>query len=127
MTSTHLPWRPWGRLIRPYAFFVSLATAVIAYACAASIAVGSLLDGAPGRIVAVVAASSVALLWAGWWGQWDRLMRYGLFLTAGVWTAVWMILSLDIGFWAVSPLLAGCWAGASGGAWLLEAADRGGA
>lgn len=86
---------------------------------------GQLLDGGPGRIVAVVSAASVALLWVGWWGQSDKWMRYGLFLTAGVWTAVWMILSLDIGFVSVSGLLAGCWAGASGGAWLLEAADRG--
>lgn len=124
MTDTELPWRIFGRLIRPYALAVSLATGIIAYACAASVAVGQLLDGPPGRIVAAAAAAAVALLWAGWWARSDRLMRWGLFTTTGVWTAVWMVLSLDIGFGAVLPMLAGCWAVASGGAWLLETTDK---
>ena len=123
MTDTDLPWRIFGRIIRPYALAVSLATGIIAYACAASIAVGQ-LHGPPGRIAAAAAAAAVALLWAGWWARSDRLMRGGLFVTTGVWAAVWMVLSLDIGFGSVSAMLAGCWAIASGGAWLLEVTDR---
>ncbi len=124
MTDTDLPWRLFGRLIRPYALAVSLATLVIVWSIATEAAVGQLLNGPPGRIVAAAAAAAVALLWAGWLARSDASMRWGLFWTTGVWAAVWMVLSLDIGFGSVSAMLAGCWAIASGGAWLLEATDR---
>lgn len=114
-----------GRLLRPYALAVSLATAVITYACLHEIAVGALLSGPGGKIVALVGGISVGLLWVGWWVDRDRWMRWGLFLTTGVWTSVTTILAIDIGWWNVNPALAACWAIASGGAWLLEAVDRG--
>jgi len=89
MADTELPWRIFGRLIRPYALAVSLATLVIVWSIATEAAVGQLLDGPPGRIVvAAAAALAVALLWAGWWMRSDRLMRAGLIWTTGVWAAV---------------------------------------
>ena len=124
MAETHLPWRVLDRLVRPYAFAVSGATAVIAWACWAGIAVGLLLDGLPGRIVAAAGFAVVGLLWAGWWGSRDAWMRAGLFITTGVWASVAAILAIDVGVWNVNTALSACWAIASGGAWLLEASDR---
>lgn len=114
-----------GRLLRPYALAVSLATAVITYACVQEIAVGALLSGSAGKVTAGVGCVSVLLLWVGWWVDHERWMRWGLFLTTGVWTSVATILAIDIGLANVNTALAACWAIASGGAWLLEAADRG--
>jgi len=88
MTDTDLPWRLFGRLIRPYALAVSLATLVIVWSTTTESAVGQLLDEAPGHMVGTVAALAVALLWAGWWMRSDRLMRAGLIWTTGVWAAV---------------------------------------
>ena len=122
MTDTTLPWRILGRIIRPYALAVSLATLVVVWSVTTDSAVGELLDGAPGHMVGTAAALSVALLWAGWWARSDRLMRWGLFVTTGVWAAVGTVLALDIGA-QPSMWLAWCWAVASGGAWLLETSD----
>lgn len=122
MTSTHLPWRIFGRLIRPYAFAVSLATIVVIWSMVTDSAVGQLLDEAPGHVVGTAAALSVGLLVAGWWARSDKLMRAGLIQTTGVWASVGTVLALDIGA-QPSMWLAWCWAVASGGAWLLETSD----
>jgi len=122
MTDTDLPWRIFGRLIRPYALAVSLATLVIVWSMVTEAAVGQLLDQAPGHMVGTTAALAVALLWAGWWMRSDRLMRAGLIWTTGVWATVGTVLALDIGS-QPSMWLAWCWAVASGGAWLLETTD----
>lgn len=123
MTSTELPWRIRDRALRPFAFAVSLATAVLAAAIATNTAVGSLLDGAPGHIVGLAAGAAVIALWAGWWSSNDHWMRLGLFLTTGVWSAAATILAIDIGVINVNTALSACWALAAGGAWLLEAAN----
>lgn len=124
MSSTNLPWRLRGRFLRPYAFAVSIATAVIAYAILCHVAVGRLLNDGPGVITGIVGLAASILLWAGWWAKSDRWMRWGLFWTTGVWAAVTTILAFDVGVWNVNTLLAGCWALASGGAWLLEVTDH---
>lgn len=124
MTDTNLPWRIFGRLIRPYAFAVSLATLTALWSLATESAVGELLDQGPGHVVAAASALSIALLWAGWWARSDRLMRAGLIWTTGVWASVGTVLALDIGA-QPSMWLAWCWAIASGGAWLLETFDTG--
>lgn len=124
MGDTNLPWRLRGRFLRPYAFAVSIATAVIAYAILCGVAVGRLLNDGSGLITGCVGVAATLLLWAGWWAKSDRWMRWGLFWTTGVWAAVATILAYDVGVWNVNTLLAACWALASGGAWLLEATDR---
>lgn len=125
MTSTDLPWRVRGRVLRPYAFAVSIATAVVTYSILAGVALGRTLDGTvPGVIVGLAGAGASVLLWVGWWAKSDRWMRWGLFWTTGVWASVWTILSFDVGWWNVSTMLAGCWAMASGGAWLLEVSNH---
>ena len=123
MTDTDLPWRIFGRVIRPYALAVSLATLVIVWSIATQSAVGQLLDQLPGQVVGVGAGLAVGLLWGGWWGRSEKFMRAGLLWTTGVWAAVGTILALDIGS-QPSMWLAWCWALASGGAWILEVADR---
>lgn len=118
-----LPWRIFGRLLRPYAFAVSLATSVLCYSIAAGVALGQLLNGGPGRVVAAWGGLAVVLLWWGWWARSERFMRWGLFWTTGVWAAATSIMVLDVGYSPVSAMLAGCWVIASGGAWLLEVTD----
>lgn len=127
MTDTNLPWRIFGRQLRPYALAVSLSTALIGYAIWTGTALGQLLDGFPGHVIATAAVAAVTLLWVGWWVRSNRLMRSGLFWTTGVWASVTAVLAIDVG-WNVNTMLAACWVVASGGAWLLEATDaRGGA
>ena len=120
MSATHLPWLLWGRKVRPYALAVSIATAVIAWACLAGIGVGRLLDGATGIIVGTVAVITVAALWWGWLASSERWMLRGLLWSAGVWAAVTTILATDVGIVNVNTLLSAAWVIASGGAWLLE-------
>ena len=120
MSDTHLPWRLWGRKVRPYVLAVSLSTAVIAYACLTGIAVGRLLDGATGIIVGTVAVITVAALWWGWLAKSEAWMLRGLLWSAGVWAAITTILATDVGLVNVNTLLSAAWVIASGGAWLLE-------
>lgn len=120
MSDTALPWSLWGRKVRPYALAVSLSTAVIAWACLAGIAVGKLLDGPTGVIVGAAAVITVAALWWGWLARSEMWMHRGLIWSAGVWSAIATILTIDVGFVNVNTLLAAAWVIASGGAWLLE-------
>lgn len=122
MTGTELRRRIAGRAVRPYALAVSLATLVIAAATVTNVAVGKLLDGLPGNLIAAMAVATVAALWWGWWARSDRWMTHGLLWSAGVWAAVGTVLTWEGGAW-VSAALAWCWVIASAGAWLLEADD----
>lgn len=122
MTETHLPWRIFGRVWRPYALAVSFSVATIAIAVLTRSAVGVYLDQWPGQIVGVMAVVTVGMLWWGWWARSDRWMAHGLLWSAGVWAGVGTILAWE-GSAPVSTALAWCWVLASGGAWLLEVAD----
>ena len=125
MTSTELPWQVRGRKIRPYAFAVSLASAVVAYAILVRHDdAGSHLESGSGVLVGWAAAAAVLLLWWGWWAQSDRTMRAGLLLTAGVFAARAAIVWLDQGTVGAAWLLSVAWCVASGGAWLLERSAR---
>ncbi len=66
-----LPWRVVGRAVKPYAFAVSLATSVSVWSVATDRAVGALLDGLPGAVIAAYGVIAVALLWLGFWGRRD--------------------------------------------------------
>lgn len=122
MTNTNLPWLIFGRQLRPYALAVSLSAALVSYAAVAGVVPGSLLSGAPGRVVSTVGWMAVGMLWAGWWARSEKLMRWGLFWTTGVWATVTALLLADVGP-TLNTALAGCWVVASGGAWLLEVSD----
>ena len=119
-----LPWRVVGRTVRPYAFAVSLATSVSVWSVATDRAVGQLLDGWPGAIIAAYGVIAVLLLWAGFWARRDGWMHGGLLASAGYWAAVGAVIMLEPGVSLVSGWLALCWVVASGGAWLLEKTDR---
>lgn len=119
-----LPWRFLGRAVRPYALAVSLATTVSIWSVSTDRAVGQLLDGWPGAIIAAYGVIAVLLLWAGFWARRDGWMRAGLLASAGYWAAVGTVIILEPGVALVSGWLALCWMVASGGAWLLEKVDR---
>lgn len=117
--STFLRSRILGRVIRPYALTVSLATAVVTWAILTDRAVGKQLDYWPGHLIGVMGVITVLLLWGGWWSRNEGWMMHGLLLSTGVWAGVGTVLALE-GAGIVSGLLAWCWVIASGGAWLLE-------
>lgn len=119
-----LPWRFLGRAVRPYVLAVSLATAVSIWSVSTDRAVGQLLDGLPGAVIAAYGAVSILLLWAGFWAHRDAWMRAGLLLSAGYWAAVGAVVIIEPGVPLVSGWLALCWMVASGGAWLLEKVDE---
>lgn len=119
-----LPWRILGRAVRPYVLAVSLATAVSIWSVSTDRAVGQLLDGLPGAVIAACGAVSILLLWAGFWAHRDAWMRAGLLLSAGYWAAVGAVVIIEPGVPLVSGWLALCWMVASGGAWLLEKVDE---
>lgn len=118
-----LPWRVVGRAVKPYAFAVSLATSVSVWSVATDRAVGELLDGLPGAVIAAYGVIAVALLWLGFWGRRDGWMRGGLLASAGYWASVGAVVIIEPGISLVSGWLALCWMVASGGAWLLEKVD----
>lgn len=118
-----LPWRVLNRAVRPYALAVSLATSVSVWSVSTDRAVGELLDGLPGAIIAAYGAIAALLLWAGFWARRDAWMRTGLLASAGYWAAVGSVILLEPGVGLVSGWLAYCWMVASGGAWLLEEID----
>ena len=118
-----LPWRVVGRAVKPYAFAMSLATTVSVWSVATDRAVGLLLDGLPGAVIAAYGVIAVALLWLGFWGRRDGWMRGGLLASAGYWAAVGAVIMLEPGVSLVSSWLALCWMIASGGTWLLEEID----
>ena len=118
-----LPWRVFGRAVKPYAFAVSLATSVSVWSVATDRAVGLLLDGLPGAVIAAYGVIAVGALWAGFWGRRDGWMRGGLLASAGYWAAVGAVIILEPGVALISGWLAWCWALASGAAWLLEEID----
>ena len=118
-----LPWRVLNRAVRPYALAVSLATSVSVWSVSTDRAVGQLLDGWPGAIIAAYGVLAVLLLWAGFWARRDGWMRAGLLASAGYWAAVGAVILLEPGVSLVSGWLALCWVVASGGAWLLEQVD----
>ena len=118
-----LPWRMLGRAVRPYALAVSLATSVSIWSVSTDRAVGQLLDGWPGAVIALYGVIAVGLLWAGFWARRDGWMRTGLLASAGYWAAVGSVVIIEPGVALISAWLAWCWVVASGGAWLLEEID----
>jgi hypothetical protein len=118
-----LPWRVVGRAVRPYALAVSLATTVSVWSVATDRAVGLLLDGLPGAVIAAYGVVAVLLLWLGFWARRDHWMRLGLLASAGYCAAVGALIVLEPGVALISAWLAWCWTAASGGAWLLEEID----
>lgn len=119
-----LPWRILGRAVRPYVLAVALATTVSVWSVSTDRAVGQLLDGLPGTIIAAYGVIAVLALWAGLWARRDDWMRTGLLASAGYWAAVGTVIMLEPGVSLVSGWLAWCWVVASGGAWMLEQVDR---
>lgn len=119
MSSTQLRRFILGRAVRPYAFAVSMATAVVSWAVLTDQAVGRRLDEWPGHLIGVMGIITVVLLWYGWWARSDVWMTRGLLWSTGVWAGVGTVLSIEGGA-VVSGLLAWCWVVASAGAWLLE-------
>lgn len=123
MTSTELSWNFFGnRKVRPYSFALSLASSVLVWSLLSESAVGAVLDGVHGKIIGLVSALTVVLLFAGFWMRSDRMMANGLLLSTGVWSTATVTILFDVGV-VPSMLLAGCWAIASAGAWLLEIAE----
>ena len=119
-----LPWTILRRQVRPYAFAVSLATAVVIASMLTESGVGESLDSWPGKAIGVAAGITTVLLWAGWWTQRPGLMEHGLLLSTGVWASVCSVVLLEGASWP-SGLIAAAWMVASGGAWLLEVNDKG--
>lgn len=119
MTDTNLPWLLWGRRIRPFALAAMLSTAIIAVGLFQHVLIGSWLDRVPGFVIGLCALAVVVLLMVGWLLRSEKAMVFGLFGATGVWAAVAVTLAAEGVNW-VNWALAGCWAVASGGAYLLE-------
>ena len=117
-----LPWRVFGRVIRPFSFAVSLATAVLTAGIVTNQTVGVSLDGAAGKFIGIAATASTSLLWWGWWSRSVTAMTNGLLIAAGVWAAAGAAIMFEGASW-VSGCVALCWAVASAGSWLLEVSD----
>lgn len=118
-----LPWRVFDRVVRPFAFSVSMATFVVAISILTSSAAGGVLDTGLGQLfIGSVALLTTGLLWFAWWARRNDLMTHGLLLSAAVWASVgWEILQ-EGGNWT-SGAIALCWSIGAAGAWLLEVND----
>lgn len=121
-----LPWIVAGRTVRPFAFALMLSCLVVFTGLVFRDTVGDVFDPGTlaGKIMAATAAVAVVFLTAGFWTRSEWAMRTGMLAAFGLWSATFVGLSLDIGWWTSSALLAGCWAVAAAGAWLLEVSGQ---
>lgn len=132
MGRTELPWLLWGRHVRPYALAASVGTAVLCALLVTGTSVWTHKARWDGYTLsmAVVAALSTVLLWAGFWRSSAALMQHGLMLTTFLFTIRGAYIAIAGGFTLSAWLTAGIsfsWALASAGAWLLESTTgRGG-
>lgn len=115
----HVRWHVAGRRVQPFSLAVTLSLLTLTWAFSANLAVGSMLDGLPGDILAALSLLAALLLGVGWWRQSAPMHAHGMLLGAGVWAGTSAILITDVG-WTVSTALALCWLVACGGAWLIE-------
>jgi hypothetical protein len=119
MARTELPWLLLGRMIRPYALAVSVAT----FALAAVILGGATVWGDDRDVWSVASAAlavaATGLLWVGWWARSNAVMEHGLILSAVVFAIRGTYIGILSGNWWTA-LLSWAWTIASGGAWLLE-------
>ncbi len=118
--STSLGVTFFGKKIKPYAFAVSMTMFILVGMMIQNVAVGELLDGWHGDMVAVVAGASGVLLTVGWWFQVQRLLEWGLLLAAGAWMTVAAIIGFESGVWYHNTWLAFSWVVAGLGSWVLE-------
>lgn len=124
MARTELPWLLAGRVVRPYALAVSLASGNLAAVILSQRSVwGDPVDGWS-VIVAGLAMMATVLLWAGFWGRSSTLMQHGLLLTAAIFAARGVYIGTAGGNWYTAGL-SFCWTIASAGAYLLESTTGG--
>lgn len=124
MTLTELPWLFLGRRIRPLALGLSLANLVIGIGILVlHHGPGDSLDMFwPGTAVGLQAVLATVLLWAGFWCKSDRMMQWGLLLTAGAWASRAFFIFRDSGPSDQSVQLSACWVFIAVGSYVLERA-----
>ncbi len=122
MTDTELPRSLAGRPIRPFAFALMLSCLTVLTGFIFRDTTGTIFDAGTvaGAIMTATSAVAVVALAAGWAARSEGMMRVGMSAAFGLWTSITAGLWLDIGAWTNSTPLAGCWAVAAAGSWLLE-------
>lgn len=123
MSDSNLPWKLFGRQIRPYSFGVAYLCAVyFVFNIFVGQSVGTIFDDQSHIALTVGSVSLVcfAILMSGWWVRSDRLMRAGLLLSTGIFAARGVFVVLELGFAQLSAWVSLGLVMMSGGAWLLE-------
>lgn len=119
MGRTELPWLLMGRHVRPFALAASMASFTLFLLIATEQSVWLDATGRWEGAVAVLAAGSTFLLWAGWWVPSTQLMQHGLIMCAVVFAVRGTFIGLIGDNW-LTAALSYCWTLGAGGAWLLE-------
>jgi hypothetical protein len=119
-----LPWRVFGRAVRPFSLAVSLATLTVTVSMLSTVPFKGAASGSwlSQTLVGIAGATTTFILWWGWWGKATKFMTQGLLLAGAVWSAVAAEILMEGRSWP-SGLIAACWAVGSLGAWLLEVND----
>lgn len=129
MSDTNLLWKFMGRQIRPYAFGVAYLCALIfIFNVFVGEGIGTLFDDQSmlGLTFGMTAFMCFIFLVTGWWIRSDKLMRWGLLLSCGLFSARAAFIFLDIGLAQLPGWISIGIVLMSGGAWLLERdANRG--
>lgn len=126
MSDTNLPWTFLGRKIRPHAFGVMYLCAIyFIFNVFVGNSVGSLFDAqSPMALTAgSFALVCFVLLMTGWWIRSDKLMRWALLLSTGIFATRGAFVFLELGFAQLSGWVSVGLVLMSGGAWLLERED----
>lgn len=125
VTRGDLPWKMFGRTLKPVAFAQMLALLVLAVAYVERFEREPGTDTIAGVLFAAAAGTGAGLLFAGWVRGSQRLAEWGLLFAAGVWIArAALVLLTGYGDDPVAFWLSLCWAIAAGGAFLLESIDE---
>lgn len=123
MTTT-LPFKLFGREVRPVAAALVLATFTVFWINILDVFDEKIPAGSiSGDIVGAAAALAVAALVGGWVANSKRMAEVGMLLTAGVWFSRTIVLILLEGFDFYGVYLSGAWVVVAAGSFLLERAD----
>lgn len=122
MSDTSLPWRVFGRMLRPYAFALMCSLISIWLVSSRHVEAIPQMHSGHGHVTGWIALAVAVLLFAGWLAHSDRMMRWGLLLSTGVWGLIATVAAFTQGLLSPYALISACWVAASGGAWLLEQA-----
>lgn len=118
--NEHPRWRMFGRKVRPLSFWTGYVSLILTVGLLLDMITGTTLNGIVGIVLLPVAVAVFLLLFLGFWLNSSRAMTHGLLISAGMWSAVAVIVLAETWSTSISGWIAVAWAGVTAWAWWIE-------